>query len=207
MSNSHNIYESLENKRKDKALKKNLKIEKGHNGYINSHKVKQLLYTFISLLGIAIIFYTGIIRYNNTKNIFTVIAAVAAIPTAKIAVSYIILIPYKSIARDMMLELSKGISKEDLLFELLISSPEKIINIEAAFIRDNSVYCLMISKKVEAKFVEKYIREFLESEAKVTSVKIFDNQEAFAKSIRNLEHNEKGKFDETIKKLLLIYSL
>ena len=80
---------------------KKQKFEKGDCGYINQHKVRQLFITFISLIMVAVIFYTGVLRYHNTKSIFTVIAAVAAIPTAKIAVSYLVMVKYKSCDRQL----------------------------------------------------------------------------------------------------------
>lgn len=186
---------------------KKQKFEKGDCGYINQHKVTQLFITFISLIMVAVIFYTGVIRYHNTKSIFTVIAAVAAIPTAKVAVSYLVMAKYKSCDRQLFEKSVHTAPDSLILADLLISSTEKILPVQIAVIRDNSVYLLSDLEKDTVKKSETYIRTFLETEARVTNVKIFNQQEAFFKGIALLNGNTSGKFDETIKKLLLIYSL
>ena len=186
---------------------KKQKFEKGDCGYINQHKVRQLFITFISLIMVAVIFYTGVLRYHNTKSIFTVIAAVAAIPTAKIAVSYLVMVKYKSCDRQLYEKAVQLAPDSLILADLLISSTEKILPVPIAVIRDNSVYLFTDLKTEDVKKSETYIRTFLETEARVTSVKLFNRQEAFFKGVSLLNGNAPGKFDETVKKLLLIYSL
>lgn len=183
------------------------KFEKGDCGYINQHKVTQLFITLISLIMVAIIFYTGVLRYHNTKSIFTVIAAVAAIPTAKIAVSYLVMMKHKSCDRQLYEKVLELAPDSLVVADLLISSTEKILPMQIAVIRDNSVYLLSELENEAIKKSETYIRTFLETEARVTNVKIYNRQEAFFKGISALNSNTSGKFDETMKKLLLIYSL
>ncbi len=94
-----------------------------------------------------------------------------------------------------------------ILADLLISSTEKILPMPIAVIRDNSVYLFTGLETEAVKKSEIYIRTVLETEARVTNIKVFNRQEAFFKGISALNGNSPGKFDETIKKLLLIYSL
>ncbi|MCI8668194.1 MAG: hypothetical protein HFI34_01535 [Lachnospiraceae bacterium] len=182
-------------------------FEKGDCGYINQHKIRQLFITLISLIMVAVIFYTGVLRYHNTKSIFTVIAAVAAIPTAKVAVSYLVMMKYKSCDRPFYEEAVRLAPDSLILADLLISSTENILPAPVAVIRDNSVYLFTGLETDSIKKSETYIRTILETEARVTNVKLFNRQEAFFKGISMLNGNAPGKFDETIKKLLLIYSL
>ncbi len=156
---------------------------------------------------IAIIFYTGIILYHNTKSIFTVIATVSAIPMAKIAVSYLVIAKYKSCEQELVNKASQLAPDSLVLADLLISSTEKVLPVPIAVIRDNSAYLLTELETVEIKKREAYVRTILETEAKVTTVKIYNKQELFFKGIAALNGNAAGKFDDTIKKLLLIYSL
>ncbi len=186
---------------------KKQKFEKGDCGYINQHKVRQLFITFLSLIMVAVIFYTGVLRYHNTKSIFTVIAAVAAIPAAKVAVSYLVMAKYKSCDRQLYEEAVRLAPDSLILADLLISSTEKILPMPIAVIRDNSVYLFTGLETEAVKKSEIYIRTVLETEARVTNIKVFNRQEAFFKGISALNGNSPGKFDETIKKLLLIYSL
>ena len=50
------------------------KLQKGDYGYLNKAKLRELIISFVLILMVLIIFYTGYIKYKNTKNIFTVFA-------------------------------------------------------------------------------------------------------------------------------------
>lgn len=190
---------------KDKMDKKK-KIKKGDIGYINKNKVIQLTIALFLLIMVGIIYYTGIVKYHNTKNIFTVLAAVSAIPTAKFAVAYLVMFPYKS-SSPKEYEVLEKYSEVKIISDLLISSKERIINVEFAGVRDNSVFCYIPDKKYDKVTCEKYIKSFLETECKVSSVKVYKDFKQFEKAVKTLNNNEKGKYDKRIAELLLIYSM
>lgn len=181
--------------------------KKGEFGYIDQTKILRLLATLVLFLIVAIILYTGYFKYHNTKNVFTVMAIVSVIPTAKIAVSYLVVMKYRSCDLALYEAVCKKAPDSLIVSDLLISSTEKVFQVHAAVVRDNSVYLYGTDYADTIKEKEAYIRQFLETEAKVTTVKLFCNQDTFLKQIALLNANSAGKFDETIKKLLCIYSL
>ena len=64
--------------------------QKGEYGYLNARMKKQ---AGLSIFGLAIIIATivvGYLRYHTRANIFTIAAALVAIPTAKVLVGFII---------------------------------------------------------------------------------------------------------------------
>ena len=192
------------------------KLEKGNYGYLKKNKLIQLSFTLGLMIIVAIIFYTGYIKYGNTKNIFTVLAIVSVIPMAKFVVGYLVIAKYNSISEDEQNKLQTQI-KHELLYDLIISSPEKIYPTKVAIVQDNSVYFYISdikkndnqssdAKNMKNK-IEKYVRSFLEKECKVSAVKVFMNFDEFIKMATMLEKNENGKYDKRIKELLLIYSM
>ncbi len=187
-------------------MKNKNKIEKGNYGYINKNKLKQLGMTLLLLAIVLIIFYTGIIRYHHTKSIFTVLAAVSAIPAAKYGVAYLVMFPYKTGDAEKYKKIS-AYKNVKILSDLLISSPEKIYNIELAAVRDNSVYCYSPIDKYDNVVIEKYVRSFLETECKVSAVKVFKDFIQFKKSVEILDKNEQGKYDKRIGELMTVYSM
>lgn len=189
----------------DKSKKKR-KIEKGDIGYININKITQLIITLFLLVMVVIIYYTGIVKYHDTKNIFTVLAAVSAIPTAKFAVAYIVMIPYHSASREKY-EILIRYSNVIILSDMLLSSTDKIIHVEFAGIRDNAVFCYIPNKKYDKVNCEKYIKSFLEKECKVSSVKVYQDFDKFEKAISSLDKNEPGKYDKRIQELMLVFSM
>lgn len=182
------------------------KIKKGEYGYLQKNKITQLVISLILMIIVLIIFYTGYIRYGNTKNIFTVFAVVSVIPAAKFLVSYIVMAPHKGVESEEY-EGMNQIHHAELLYDLLLSSPEKIFHVKIAAIRDNSVYVYVPDKKYEKIEVEKYIRSFLETECKVTTVKMCRNYNEFKKAATQSDKNDSGTYDARIKELLTIYSM
>lgn len=182
------------------------KIEKGEYGYINKNKLRQLVITLVLLVIVLVIFYTGIIRYHNTKSIFTVLAAVSAIPAAKYAVSYIVMLPYKTGSKELYDRLI-AYGNISLYSDLLISSTEKVINVEFVAVRDNSVFCYVPKEKYDNAKVEKYIKSFLGKECKVSTVKVYKDFEQFNKGVSALDKNDEGKYDKRIGELIIIYSM
>lgn len=189
------------NMKKDKQ-----KIKKGDYGYLQKNKLIQLTISLGLIIMVMIIFYTGYIKYGNTKNIFTVLAVVSVIPMAKFIVGYLVIAKYKSLSQTEYEDLTSNIG-QDMLYDLIISSTNKVYNAKVSIVKDNSVYLYMSDKKYNKNDIEKYVRTFLETECKVTSVKVFNELSEFKKMAGKLEKNETGKYDDRIRKLLLIYSL
>lgn len=182
------------------------KINKGDYGYLQRSRLFQLTISLILMIMVLVIFYTGYIKYGNTKNIFTVFAVVSVIPAAKFIVTYIVMAPYKGLAPEEF-EGMTPFSNPILLYDLLVSSTEKVIHIKITAIRDNSVYLYVPDKKYDKAEVEKYIRLILEKECKVTTVKMIRDYKEYKKAVSVMDKNEPGKYDKRIKELMTIYSM
>ena len=167
------------------------KIQKGDYGYINQHKIIQLCITFVSLLMVLLIFYTEAV-YNAT---------------AKAAVSYLVLIKHHSCDRELYENTRSAAGDSIVLADLVISSTEKTYPVPVAVIRDNSLFLYSTIDTSNLSKTEKYIRQIIETESKVTTVRIFTEEEKFINATKSLSKNAPGKFDEKIKHVLLIYSM
>ena len=173
------------------------KVKKGEYGYIEFKRKSQLVITMIFFILIAVILYTGYGIFNNKKNILTVFAAVLAIPTAKYAVTYIILIPRKSITRDEYdkLETIYGINKS---FDYVVTSQDKIFCVPCLAVKDNSMYLYMNTEKVKEKYVVDYLNTMVGKEFKINTIKVFKDYSVFFNEVRKLSGNMPGKNDEKI---------
>lgn len=192
--------------KKDKNKQIKQPIEKGDYGYLKKNKLIQLIITLVLMLIVCIIFYTGYIKYGNTKNIFTVFAILSVIPMARFVVGYLMLAKHNSISVDEYNKIQKKIN-HNLLYDLIISSPERTYPVKVAIVKDNSVCLYIPNEKVKRLEAEKYVRSFLEKECKVSAVKVACKLEEFIKMASSLEKNESGRYDKRISELLLILSL
>lgn len=181
------------------------KIQKGDYGYLFRGRLKELLITLVLMLMVGIIFYTGYLKYHNTKNIFTVFAIVSVIPMARFLVTYIVMVPYKILDKEIYHDISK-VESVILVYDALLSSKEKITHLKIVAIRDNSAF-VFLPEKYDVHKTEKYLKTVLSTEAKVSTVRCFHKYEEFKRMTVNLSKNESGKYDQKIKEVLLTYSM
>lgn len=191
-------------KKSNKQIK--ARIEKGDYGYLKKNKLIQLIVTLVLMSIVCIIFYTGYIKYGNTKNIFTVFAILSVLPMAKFVVGYLMIVKHSSISIDEYNKIQENI-KHKLIYDLIISSPERTYPVKVVIVQDNSVCLYIPDEKVKKIEAEKYVRSFLEKECKVSAVKVACKLDEFIKIASSLEKNESGRYDKRISELLLIYSL
>ena len=192
--------------------KKNQKqsLSKGDYGYFEKNKRTQLIIAFVLLFFVALVFYTGYLRYGTTKNIFTIMAVVSVIPMAKFMVAYLVLIPYHGLPEKMYTQLQEQLETgENLMtaYDLVISSSDKIYGINVVAVRDNSVWMFTVKNNYTSGEVENYIRGFLEKECKVAAVKLFCDFQKYQSAVKALSNQKRGSYDQKIRELMLLYSM
>lgn len=181
------------------------KKTKGQYGYLQYKKVIQLLMTFGCMLIVGIIILSGFFYYGNIKNTFTVIGIVTVIPAAKFIVGYIVLIPYKVPQIDLY-EILKSDSYI-LLSNLVITSEEKIVNVDFAAIKNKRAYCYISNKRTDINYASKYLKKILNSEFDGVAVKVFTDFDKFDNAANSLKNLESDITDKRISELMCIYSM
>lgn len=135
-------------------------MKKGTFGYINHKKKTQLIKTIITFLISFTIMITGyLINDNSKQNIFTIIAVLIVLPGAKMLVGYIVVAPFHSVGEKVFKEVSaKKQGKDELLVDLVFTSPEKIMNLSFLMIKNDKIYCLSEHKKADISYMQKYLQ-------------------------------------------------
>ncbi|MBQ2745848.1 MAG: hypothetical protein IJF37_09610 [Lachnospiraceae bacterium] len=188
--------------------------QKGSFGYIDYTKKKALITSALSLASVLIIFFTGVIIYNSNKSLFSIIAAVAAIPAAKLITGYIVRVPYKT-GDAKLYETLKAKSAKNAEYEaiigadFIISSSSKSMGITFAYIINGKVICYTASNKTNTKETEKYIKEVFDNEGtQYSQIKVYSDESKFLKNVDEVS-TEKGKecTDKRIFEKLCVYSM
>lgn len=182
-----------------------MKKEKGQCGYLHYKKVYQLLMTLLCLILVLGVMMAGYLHYKSFSNICTVIAVVLVIPAAKFGVGYMVLIPYHAPEKEQYEELKS--EKYRLLSELVITSEEKIMNVDFAAVKDKRAYCFISGKKENQNDVEKYLKKILNSEFDGVAVKVFTDYEKYKAAVKQLSGLKEDMRDKRIEQLLCIYSM
>ncbi len=159
------------------------KINKCDTGYIEQNKKRKLIYTLTGLFIVAAILVTGIIIYKSKTNYFTVAAAVASLPVAKIAVSFFMFMPYHSTDNALCEELDKICKNVVYNVDCIMTSKEKVMHIDAAVITPAQIIAYTTSSKVDKQYFQKTIKEF-EKQGKVkTEVVLFTDKNKFIERV------------------------
>lgn len=191
-----------------------MKTEKGHPGYIHSRKMKYLLWAVVEFAIVIALVVIGIIQTGSRMNLLTVVAIVGCLPAAKMLVEYITMAPYHSIAPEKGKEIEEKAPLLTKAYDLVITSPEKVMQIDAVVISGHTICGYTSNEKTDEAKTAQYIKEVLHNHKyeKVT-VKVFHDYVAFLSraegmnSIAAIEQPENRRRERRIRRLLLSTSM
>lgn len=170
-------------------------LERGSYEYIKKKKIRHMGMVLLLLLIGVVIFIVGLFLHKfDRANICTVAAVLMVLPAAKHLVTFIVMFPYKSVEReryDKVVELAG--ENAVVMTDMVITSPEKVMNLDFVLITDNQVLGLVGKKGQDIKYIEKYLKDSLKNnELEEFSVKIFEEEDKFIKCIpaRDYESTE-----------------
>ena len=161
-------------------------LERGSFEYIKKKKKKHMSAMLLQILAGVIIFVIGLLLNKYDKaNICTVVAILMVLPAAKHLVEFIVMFPYKSVTReryDKVMELAG--ENAVVMTDMVITSPEKVMDLDFVIITDNQVLGLIGKKGQDAGYIEKYLKDSLKNNGlEEFTVKIFEDEDKFIKCI------------------------
>lgn len=177
-------------------------LEKGTLGYIKKKKKRHAGMVLLLLLIGAIIMITGLIINKFDKaNICTVLSILMVLPAAKNLVLLIVVFPYKSVTKERYDKIASLVNDNTILMtDMVITSPEEVMNLDFVVITDNQVLGLIGKKKQKEDVVEKYIEETLKAnKLDGFTVKVFREEEKFISCIPNREFECTSAMEECYK--------
>ncbi len=138
------------------------KIERGRYGYVSFLKKRKLLITIclfaVSLLLIILGFVFG---GKSRESIFTVIGIVSVLPAAKALVGYIVFHPYNTFPiseYDVLMEFDR---EEYALYDFIMTSTEKVMNIYALVPAKEKVFLLLGDENKYPEYTRSYVSKIL----------------------------------------------
>ena len=160
--------------------------------YIKKKKTAMLLWTLLFAVVIAGIYLTG--YYLNDKSnasVWTVAAIVLVLPAAKFFVSFLVLFPYKTPDKAKWDEIKKSIKTGTSLWsDLVITSQEKVMNLDFLVISHHSVLAVLGKEKQELSYVQLYLSKGVHNFADGYQIKVYENYEGFLKAVKALDDRE-----------------
>lgn len=185
----------------------NFHAKKGEHGYLDAKKIKQLLYTLIFVLLVALMFFTGYIRYHSTKTIFTVLAVLWVLPAAKQAVIYLILFPYHSGEAENYKTLKPlaDTVQAALICDMVFTTQDAVGNVDFICIKDGRLLCYVTHPKTKTEFVKKHVREIVSPYYTVKAVQTFTDFKKYVKAVEGLGEIGTSEYDLRTAEKILAY--
>ncbi len=166
-----------------------MKLHKGTAGYISAKK-RQLAYIIGAVTVIAILLLVaGYFVYGTRVNIFSVLAVIICIPVCRTLVNLIMLIPHHTTSERMELELSGVTEDLTVLYDLLVTSEKKAMQIDALVISPTTICGYTSSPQTDTEDAARHIKHMLEkNKIEKITVKIFKDYKAFKSRAEGMEN-------------------
>lgn len=165
-------------------------MKKGSLGYIKKKKAFQLGLTIILLLIAIVIYVSGYYLNDEQKNnVFTIIAVLMVLPAAKAFTSFIVVVPFKTVSIEKFKEVNSDMKKDSILLaDLVLTSTEKVMNLDFLVLMENNVIGVIGKQKQDVNYIESYLTKAFNYQDFNCHVKIFDDYKSFKNRISTMEH-------------------
>ena len=172
------------------------RISKGCRGYRNYRRKIQILEI---ALGAAMIL--GQLAARNftdneaAKNILTVLAVLMVLPVANVASPFLAAIRCQIPKDSFYQAVSPYEGRCRILYELIITSKEQIIPIDAAAVHPSGVYLCCTGAKLDKIKAETFLKEMFSAHGLGNHIKIFTDEESFKRRLKSLKPQEAAEAD------------
>lgn len=181
-------------------------MEKGTYGYLNQKKTRQAIFTVLLFAAAFAVFFIGYFLNSKEKNnVFSIAAVLLILPAAKSLVSLIVVLPYKTIEKFKFEEiLSIQNSDMTVLTDLVITSTEKVMNLDLIVITNGNIIGLMGKQNQDISYINTYLTRSIKNQGNHYHVKVFKDYKQFYERVTTLSRIEtKKESDEEVRKFIL----
>ncbi len=182
------------------------KIQKGQRGYMRSRKIKLGIGCLAGFLLMFVIYFTGYIIFDTSKNYVTILAVLVILPTAKLFVQYL-MIPWScKVSDEAYDQVLRNVSPLNLYEDLLITAQEKAFAINFLVIdKDDNIVAYTADEKAQPERFEKGVTNFLNYYEFDSKVKLFKDLGQFNKRVKQLAARNTGLTDEQKEHIRLVF--
>ena len=121
------------------------------------------------------------------KNILTVMAILSVLPTANVASPLLASWRYRTPSEEFHNRVSAYESKFLILYDLILTSKEAVMPMDAIAVHPHGVYAYCVSQKVDTAKAEKFLNEMFTGHKLDPHVKIFKDEALFFKRLEQLK--------------------
>lgn len=186
-------------------------MQKGTKGYLNEYKKRELLKAGIAFAIIIAIVIVALLLEHTTKSVIIVAAIIGALPAAKMLVGFIVVAPFSSYDGERIPKEQRKWGRE--LFDLAISTEEKIIFVPYLFMTEDKIFAYAKSgKNFDKNKFKRYLQNWMKGESLYFKVSIFEDEKSMIREVKNelarktreSEKSNKNDLDKAVERLFIL---
>jgi len=176
----------LNTRKEEKNLK--LRLEKGTYGYRTAYKKRQLFFVVLFLAAIgAQLILRNFIAEQIYKNLITISAILTVLPMANLASPLVVASRIPEVPEELHKACLPYEDKFPILYDLIITSNDLIMPVDAAAIHPTGVYLYCTGKNVDKKKAEKFLNEMLVGWKLDGNAKVMTEEKKFLRRLSELK--------------------
>lgn len=188
------------------------KFNKGDIGYLSYQRNYTLLRTLLYFGIVIAIFVIGFVTSKTKNNMLTIVAILGCLPASKSMVNAIMYRRFKPISDDLYNSIKCYEKTGIILYNMPVSSNEKITFIQCIAINDHSVYLLYDNKNNDDAKLTKYIKNHLANNGKGNvNVKCYCDKKSFCSRLNEINKkttdDDNTTFENKVSELLKVLCL
>lgn len=164
------------------------KVKQGAAGYIDYKKKAEIIRTAVYFAICIAIFLLGYFQTGSRQNLLTVVAIVGILPSSKALVGVIVRFPHHSISPQTAREIRKKSEHLTVIYDLIITSTEKVMPISCIAISGNKIFGYTDNKKVDLQHAGLSIKKMLNTHGYDVNVKIMNEYTPFLSRVEGLNN-------------------
>lgn len=168
-------------------------MKKGSFGYLQKKRVFSLVKSILFLAAVLIIYFTALHHFQTNKNIFSIIAAVGALPTGRSIVETVMCYRARSASDRVRQKVEEipGISSCYSLYDLYLTSYERAYSLSHAAIGNGLLVGLTEAQDTDCRLCGQHICDMAAKEGiEGFKADIYRNLDEYAAALKDLVRNK-----------------
>ncbi len=183
---------------------------KGNYGYITYKKKTSLgMALLMVLIGLGIFVVGLLLNKMSGRNVFSIFGMLMVLPMAKYLTTYIVMFPYKSPSKESFERFEEscgGLEDVYLFSDLVLTSTEKVMNLDFMAVGNGYVVALQGKDKPETKYIQQYLEKGCRNWMRGMKVRIVTTEDGFYKEFKMRQGRSAGEsWDEKEREEVLAY--